>query len=172
MAIDHPFDHPDDPSVSVWTDEASNLSRPDPSGADQIDAEHPSRSWPIPTLWWLRPVMSATRVGEHNAVVWNRVYFSPWPATRSAVGISHGPPKALPAPNPTSSNNTSNTFGAPSGRPDRCDGRKAAVGVAGVMGDQPRIAPIRDRQHLTLDILVSHARHLHPLTASWCTHMG
>jgi hypothetical protein len=44
MAIDHPFDHPDDPSVSVWTDEASNLSRPDPSGADQIDAEHPSRN--------------------------------------------------------------------------------------------------------------------------------
>jgi hypothetical protein len=100
------------PSGAVWTDEASNLSRPDPSGADQIDAEHPSRRWPIPTLWWLRPVMSATRVGEHNAVVWNRVYFSPWPATRSAVGISHGPPKALPAPKPTSSNNTSSTFGA------------------------------------------------------------
>jgi hypothetical protein len=29
-----------DPSGSVWTDEASNVSRPDPSGADQIDAEH------------------------------------------------------------------------------------------------------------------------------------
>ena len=29
-----------DRSVSVWTDEASNLSRPDPSGSDQIDAEH------------------------------------------------------------------------------------------------------------------------------------
>jgi hypothetical protein len=29
-----------DPSGSVWTDEAFNLSRPDPSGADQIDAEH------------------------------------------------------------------------------------------------------------------------------------
>jgi hypothetical protein len=25
---------------AVWTDEASNVSRPDPSGADQIDAEH------------------------------------------------------------------------------------------------------------------------------------
>jgi hypothetical protein len=43
-ALDHPFDHPDDPSVSVWTDEASNVSRPDPSGADQIDAEHPTRN--------------------------------------------------------------------------------------------------------------------------------
>jgi hypothetical protein len=29
-----------DPSRSVWIDEAPNLSRPDPSGADQIDAEH------------------------------------------------------------------------------------------------------------------------------------
>jgi hypothetical protein len=29
-----------DPSGSVWTDEAPNVSRPDPSGADQIDVEH------------------------------------------------------------------------------------------------------------------------------------
>jgi len=29
-----------DRSGSVWTDEASNVSRPDPSGADQIDVEH------------------------------------------------------------------------------------------------------------------------------------
>ena len=29
-----------DPSGSVWTDDPSNVSRPDPSGADQIDAEH------------------------------------------------------------------------------------------------------------------------------------
>ncbi len=29
-----------DPSRSVWIDGASNVSRPDPSGADQIDAEH------------------------------------------------------------------------------------------------------------------------------------
>ena len=29
-----------DPSRAVWTDEASNVSSLDPSGADQIDAEH------------------------------------------------------------------------------------------------------------------------------------
>jgi hypothetical protein len=29
-----------DPSGAVWADSASNVSRPDPSGADQIDAEH------------------------------------------------------------------------------------------------------------------------------------
>jgi hypothetical protein len=28
------------PSGSVWIDDASNVSRPDRSGADQIDAEH------------------------------------------------------------------------------------------------------------------------------------
>jgi hypothetical protein len=28
------------PSRAVWIDEASNVSRPDPSGANQIDAEH------------------------------------------------------------------------------------------------------------------------------------
>jgi hypothetical protein len=29
-----------DPSRPVWIDEAPNVSRPDPTGADQIDAEH------------------------------------------------------------------------------------------------------------------------------------
>jgi hypothetical protein len=41
--LDHPVDHPDDPtgpSGSIWTDKAGNVSRLDPSGADQIDAEH------------------------------------------------------------------------------------------------------------------------------------
>jgi hypothetical protein len=29
-----------DPSRSVWTDDPSNVNRPDPSGPDQTDAEH------------------------------------------------------------------------------------------------------------------------------------
>jgi hypothetical protein len=33
-----------DPLGAVWTDDASNVSRLDPSGADQIDAEHPPRN--------------------------------------------------------------------------------------------------------------------------------
>jgi hypothetical protein len=33
-----------DPSGAVWTDEAPNVSRLDPSGADQIDAKHPTRN--------------------------------------------------------------------------------------------------------------------------------
>src|SRR5215217_4623903 len=41
--LDRPFDHPDDPTDptgSVWIDDPSDVSRPDRSGADQIDAEH------------------------------------------------------------------------------------------------------------------------------------
>ena len=83
---------------------------------------------PIPTEWWLRPDSNAARVGEHNAVVWNRVYFNPPAARRSAVGVDTGPPNALDAPNPTSSSITTNTFGAPAG------GRSLAIGGYDVSG--------------------------------------
>jgi hypothetical protein len=32
------------PSGAVWTDDAGNVSRLDPSGAVEVDAEHPSRN--------------------------------------------------------------------------------------------------------------------------------
>jgi hypothetical protein len=32
------------PSGAVWTDDAAHVSRLDPSGADQIDAKHPTRN--------------------------------------------------------------------------------------------------------------------------------
>ena len=70
---------------------------------------------PIATEWWLRPVIRAWRVGAHSAVVWKRLKRSPPAASRSAVGVLHGPPNALEAPNPTSSTSTMSTFGAPSG---------------------------------------------------------
>ena len=70
---------------------------------------------PMPTEWWLRPVSSACRVGAHSAVVWKRLNFSPPAASFSAFGVSHGPPKALDAPKPTSSSRMMSTFGAPSG---------------------------------------------------------
>jgi len=31
-----------------------------------------SATAPMPTEWWLRPVSSAARLGEHMAVVWKR----------------------------------------------------------------------------------------------------
>src|SRR6478736_4115915 len=70
---------------------------------------------PMPVEWWLRPVSSAWRVGEHSAVVWKRLYLRPPAARRSAVGVVHGPPNALDAPKPQSSMRTIRTFGAPSG---------------------------------------------------------
>jgi hypothetical protein len=33
-----------DPSGAVWTDEVGNVSRLDPTGSVQVDAEHPSRN--------------------------------------------------------------------------------------------------------------------------------
>ena len=61
-------------------------------------------------------------MGEHNAVVWKRLYVRPSAASRSAVGVSHGPPNALEAPNPTSSIRAMITFGAPAG------GRSGSIG--------------------------------------------
>jgi hypothetical protein len=66
-------------------------------------------------------------------VVWNRVYFKPPPASRSAVGMLTGPPKALEAPKPTSSSSTTSTLGAPAG------GRSGVIGgnlAAGSLASQ------------------------------------
>ena len=70
---------------------------------------------PMPTWWWLRPLSRAARVGEQSAVVWKREYFRPVAASRSAVGVCTGPPKALDAPKPTSSSRITSTFGACAG---------------------------------------------------------
>ena len=83
---------------------------------------------PIPTEWWFRPVNRACRVGAHNAVVWNRLKRSPPAASRSAVGVLHGPPNALDAPKPTSSTKITSTFGAPAG------GSSGSIGGNAVSG--------------------------------------
>ena len=83
---------------------------------------------PIPTTWWLRPLSSAARVGEHSAVVWKRLNFSPPAARRSAFGVAHGPPNALDEPKPASSSRTISTFGAPAG------GRSSSIGANDVSG--------------------------------------
>ena len=83
---------------------------------------------PIPTAWWLRPVRSACRVGEHSAVVWKRLYLSPFAARRSNVGVRHGPPNALEEPKPASSIRTTSTLGAPAG------GRSGSIGGNAVAG--------------------------------------
>jgi len=77
---------------------------------------------PMPAEWWLRPVRSAWRVGEHRAVVWKRVYFRPPAANFSALGVWQGPPKALDEPKPASSMRMTSTLGAPPG------GRSCSIG--------------------------------------------
>ena len=83
---------------------------------------------PMPTEWWLRPVSSACRVGEHNAVVWNRVKRSPPAASRSKFGVLIGPPKVDDDPKPASSSSTTKTLGAPAG------GRSGVIGGNEVSG--------------------------------------
>src|SRR5205085_2013212 len=92
---------------------------------------------PIPTVWWLRPVSKAARVGAHRAVVWKRLYLRPLSASRSAVGVAHGPPNALEAPKPTSSSRTTRTFGAPSGGRSGSIGGKVASGSLASRGSSP-----------------------------------
>ena len=42
----------------------------------------------MPTAWWLRPVNSEARVGEHSGVTWKLEYRSPWAANLSMFGVS------------------------------------------------------------------------------------
>src|SRR6187397_3254366 len=92
---------------------------------------------PIPTVWWLRPVSKADRVGAHSAVVWKRLYLRPFPARRSAVGVAHGPPNALEAAKPTSSSRTTSTFGAPAGGSSGSIGGNVASGSLASRGSSP-----------------------------------
>ena len=92
---------------------------------------------PIPTVWWFRPVSSACLVGEQSAVVWKRLYFSPFAARRSAVGVEIGPPNALEAAKPTSSSRTTRTLGAPSGGRSGSIGGKVAAGSFASRGSSP-----------------------------------
>src|SRR3954452_2607141 len=83
---------------------------------------------PIPTERWMRPDSKAARVGAHSAVVWKRLYFRPFPASRSAVGVAHGPPNALGPAKPTSSSKMTSTLGAPAGG---CSGSIAGNDASG-----------------------------------------
>jgi hypothetical protein len=87
---------------------------------------------PMPTAWWLRPVRSAWREGEHRAVVWKRLNRSPSPANRSKVGVLHGPPNTLEEPNPASSSMITRTFGPPVG------GRSGSIGGTPCRGPSRR----------------------------------
>src|SRR5512132_4213765 len=92
---------------------------------------------PIPTVWWLRPLSKAARVGAHSAVVWKRLYLRPFPASRSAVGVAQGPPNALEAAKPTSSSKMTSTLGAPAGGSSGSIGGNFASGSFASKGNAP-----------------------------------
>jgi len=113
--------------------------------------------------WWLRPVNSAMRVGEHSAVVWKRLYFSPFFASFSAFGHVVGPPKALEWPKPMSSISTMTMLGAPLG--GLTSKRGGALAFAGVkLGDRLEDR-LRDRQDAPL------LRRLLPGNGGPCAHV-
>ena len=78
----------------------------------------------MPTAWWLRPVSSDARLGEHNAVTWKRLYRSPSAASRSIVGVAMSDPNVPSCAKPVSSRRTTTTFGDPAGF-----GRRGKPGV-------------------------------------------
>jgi hypothetical protein len=56
--VDHPVDHPHDPTGAVWIRldrRPSDVSSPDPSGADQIDVEHQATDLAVSRAWWPVP---------------------------------------------------------------------------------------------------------------------
>jgi hypothetical protein len=66
----------------------------------------------MPTSWWLRPVSSEARVGEHSGVTWKFVYRSPSAASRSMFGVLRSDPKQPSCAKPVSSRRMTTTFGA------------------------------------------------------------
>ena len=67
------------------------------------------------------------------------MYLSPDSASRSAVGVEHGPPKALAAPKPTSSSNTMPDVRRPLRRSHWHDRREGCIRVLRVVGCQPNV---------------------------------
>jgi hypothetical protein len=88
-----------DPSGAVWTDGASNVSRPDPSGADQIDVERqatdlavwPWRCWPMPHLAVPFPARHASGSGRFRYRLFNRPLPQCPRAPAAVAGVHRGP---------------------------------------------------------------------------------
>jgi hypothetical protein len=91
-----------DPSGPDATDDAPNMSRPDPSGADHIDTEHqatelavwPWRCWPMPHLAVPFPAGHASGSGRFHCRLSNR----PLPqCPRAPAAVAGCPPCRPPA---------------------------------------------------------------------------
>ena len=106
----------------------------------------------MPTEWWLRPVSSAWRVGEHSAVVWKRLYLSPLSASRSAVGVDAGPAEGARGAEAAVVDEDDEHVRRAVRRAQRLDRREGGVGILGVVGDQAIVGPVGDRQDVALHV--------------------
>ena len=116
----------------------------------------------------MRPVNRACRVGEQRAVVWNRFNLSPAAASFSALGVWHGPPKALADPNPASSKRTIKTLGAPLGGRSWGMGGELAVWILGVVGDEFRMLRVRHRQMGSVSFVIILGHGMAPWVNRFC----
>ena len=91
--------------------------------------------------------------------MWKRLYFSPSAASRSAVGVLHGPPNALDAANPTSSSSMTRTLGAPAGGLSGSIGGNAGLRVLRVEWESPLECLVGNGQGLA-GALVGHVGNL------------
>jgi hypothetical protein len=82
-----------DPSGAVWTDDASNVSRPAPSGAIQIDAEHPARNRKSPSKDSPCAAVENRRVSGSGSIPTSRSTGSPSTATGRADRLRHQRPR-------------------------------------------------------------------------------
>ena len=112
----------------------------------------------MPTEWWLRPVRSAWRVGEQSAVVWKRLYLSPFAARRSAVGRRTGAAEGARGAEAAVVDQDDEHVRRAVGRTQRLDRRERCRRILRVVRRQARVGAVRDRQNLALHRLgsVSH----------------
>ena len=103
---------------------------------------------PIPTEWWLRPLSKAARVGAHSAVVWKRLYFRPFPASRSAVGVAQRPAERARRGEADVVEQDDKHVGRARRWPQRLDRRERRVWVLGVEWERSFERLVRDRQNI------------------------
>jgi hypothetical protein len=98
---------------------------------------------PIPTVVVVAPAQQGSpRRGAQRRRV-EAVVLEAVPASRSAVGVAHGPPNALEAAKPTSSSKMTSTLGAPAGGRSGSIGGNFASGSFASKGNGPSVRPVR-----------------------------
>jgi hypothetical protein len=106
---------------------------------------------PIPTEWWFRPVSRAWRVGEQRAVVWKRLYLSPFAASLSAVGGDRAAECARRSEPDVVDEDDQNVWGT-LWRPQLLNRREGGTWVLRVIRREPDRRHVRDRQNVAVQL--------------------